>query len=144
MKKRFFIVFLLCIVFATGCSMMLQKETRSIEGTWTAVHESGANIVIEFNRDNSMVFTAKGYPEYSFKANYEVDFSTKPVSVDFINLVPSGNFGNACLAIIQYSAENEMNIEMKFGTSGEIERPVKFEEYPEPPEYYLELKKSSD
>jgi len=143
-KKRIFAAFLFCIFFCSACSMMLQKEARSIEGTWTAVHESGANVVIEFNRDNSMVFTVKGYPEFSFKADYKVDFSTEPISVDFVHMVPSGNFGNACLAIIQYSAENEMNIAMKFGTSGKIERPAKFEEYPQPPEYYLELKKSTD
>ncbi len=144
MKKRLFFVIMLCIAFGFGCSMMLKKDTRSIEGIWTAVHESGANIIIEFKKDKSMSFTVKEYPEYSFRANYEVDFSTDPISVDFINMEPSGNIGNTCLAIIQYSSENELKFHGKFGKSGEIERPSKFDEYTTIPEVYLNLKKSVD
>ena len=144
MKKRLFVVLILCFVIGSGCSMFVKKESRRIVGVWSATHDSGASVIIEFKKDLSMVFTVPDYSEYSFKANYSVDYSTSPVSLDFINVDSYGVSGDICLAIIQFLNDNELEFFGKFGESGQVERPTKFYQYSELPELYLLLKKNTD
>ena len=144
MKKRLFVVLILCFAIGSGCSMFIKKESRSIVGVWSATHESGATVIIEFKQDLSMVFTVPDYSEYSFEANYRVDFSTNPISLDFINVDSDGVSGDSCLAIIEFLNDNEISFFGKFGESGQVERPTKFYQYPELPELYLLLKKNTE
>ena len=144
MKKRLFVVLILCFVIGSGCSIIPKKESRSIVGIWTATHDSGASVIIEFKKDLSVVFSVPDYSEYSFKANYSVDYSTSPVSLDFINVNSGGALGNTCLAIVKFSDDNELEFFGTFGSSGQVKRPTKFYTYPELPELYLLLKKNTD
>ena len=56
MKKRLYIVLMVCLAIGYGCSIMGKKESRSIVGTWSATHDSGATVIIEFKDDMSMIF----------------------------------------------------------------------------------------
>ena len=124
--------------------MFVKKESRSIVGVWSATHESGASVIIEFKKDLSMVFTVPDYPEYSFKASYRVDFSQDPISLDFINVDSGGVSGDICLAIIQFLQDNEIEFFGIFGESGQVKRPTEFDRYPQLPELYLLLKKKAE
>ena len=144
MKKIVYAVLMLLLVIGIGCSIMAKKESRSIVGVWSATHDSGATVIIEFKKDLTMVFTVPDYSEYSFEANYRVNYSTDPISLDFINVDSDGVSGDICLAIVQFSNDNEIVFFGKFGESGQVERPTKFYQYPELPELYLLLKKNAD
>lgn len=129
MKKQFIFLSFLLLVIASGCSIMGMKKTESITGKWVGIHSEGVTVIFEFNEDNSMKFTVPGYSEYDFTARYTVDFSTEPISLDLINVTPSGTLGSSCAAIIKFSEGNKMVFNGAFGNSGNTTRPAEFDKY---------------
>ena len=142
MKKQLCVVSVLSLVMVIGCSMFLKKEPQSIIGSWAGEHSSGAQVIMEFNDDNSMALIVPGYEEYSFKGNYTADYSKKPIVLNIRN-IESGIFSPAFMAIAEIREENTLVFQGNFGSPGDISPPEKISGYDSPPsELYLELLKS--
>jgi|GEM_PF-6904712 hypothetical protein len=142
MKKTLIVTLMVCLIIATGCSMMTQKESRSIVGTWSATHDTGAKIVIEFKSDMSMEFNVPNYDEYSFTAKYSINFSKDPVTIDFTDISSSSVQGTAFSGIVSASGIHEIELCGEFGTAGQLKRPTEINKYGELPELYLLLTKN--
>ena len=141
MKKKYIFLSLLLLVIASGCSILGMKKTESITGKWVGTNSEGTTVILEFNEDNSMKCTVPGYSEYDFTARYKVDFSTEPISLDLMNVTPSGTIGNSCAAIIKFSEGNKMVFNGAFGSSGSVTRPAEFDKYSIG---YIEFTKSTE
>ncbi|MFC1551860.1 hypothetical protein ACFL6P_04765 [Candidatus Latescibacterota bacterium] len=142
MKKVLFVTLMVCLIIGTGCSMMRQKESRSIVGTWTATHDTGAKIVLVFKPDMSMEFNVLDYSEYSFTAKYTINFSKDPVAIDFIDISSSSVQGSALTGILKFTETGDLELFGEFGSAGQLKRPAEIKKYGELPEIYLLLKKN--
>lgn len=142
MKKQLCVMLVLCLVMVTGCSIFVKKEPQSIIGKWAGEHSSGAQVIMEFNSDNLIVFTVPGYEEYSFTGTYTADYSKKPTVID-IRDIKSGIFSPACMAIVEIREGNTLVFQGNFGSPGQITCPTEISGYDSPPMgLYLELIKS--
>jgi len=142
MKKQLCVVSALSLVMVIGCSMFLKKEPQSIIGRWAGAHSSGAQVIMEFNDDNSMALIVQGYEEYSFKGTYTADYSKKPIVLNIRN-IKSGIFSSVCMAIVEIREGNTLVFQGNFGSPGQISPPEKISGYDSPPMgLYLELVKS--
>ena len=143
MKKHLFVsAAFLCVVIA-GCSQMRMKSENSVVGTWTAMHDSGLEVIFEFKPGMKMACTVPDAPEYSFVADYTFDPSKKPATVDLKNIDPA-TIQSVCLAIVKFSGNDTMEFHGLFGEPGQVSRPAKIEPYTELPELYLKFTKKTD
>ena len=143
MKKHVLILLALVPGMLIGCSVIGIKSETPVIGKWTAIHQSGAEIIFEFKPDMTMTCSVPEAPDYSFTANYTVDTSKNPTTVDLDN-IKSVNIGGVCLAIVQLSGDNKMEFYGTFGESGQVSRPSEFSKYADLPNLYLEFNKVSE
>ena len=143
MKRQIICLAVLFSLIIYSCSMLRVSESQRITGKWTAFHQSGAEIIFEFKPDMTMTCTVPDAPDYSFTANYTVDNSKNPTTVDLLN-IESMNIQEVCLAIIQFSDDNKMEFFGIFGEPGQVSRPSEFNKYADIPELYLEFNKATN
>ena len=142
MKKTRVVTLVVCLIIVTGCSMMAQTESRSIVGTWTATHDTGAKIVLVFKPDMSMEFNVPDYSEYSFTAKYTINFSKDPAEIDFTDISSSSVQGSVFAGIVKATGIREIELFGEFGNAGQLKRPAEIKKYGELPEIYLLLIKN--
>ncbi len=143
MKRHIFILSVLVLGILMGCSMMRKNVDNPIIGKWTAVHQSGTEIIFEFKPDMAMNCTIPDAPEYSFTANYTINTSKNPAMIDMSN-IESMNIQGMCLAIVTFSGDDTMEFFGSFGEPGQVSRPSEFNKYADFPDLYLEFKKERD
>jgi len=142
MKKQLWVVPMLSLAMVIGCSIFVKKEPQSIIGKWSGEHSSGAQVIMEFNDDNSMALTVPGYEEYSFKGTYTADYSKKTIALSIRN-IKSGIFSPACMAIVEIREGNTLVFQGNFGSPGQVSSPKEISGFDSPPsELYLELLKN--
>ena len=142
MKKQLCVLSVLSLVMVIGCSIFVKKEPQSIVGKWAGEHSSGAQVIMEFNDDNSMALIVPGHEEYSFKGTYTADYSKKPIVLSIRN-IKSGIISPACMAIVEIREGNTLVFQGNFGSPGQISPPKEISGFDSPPsELYLELLKS--
>ena len=107
------------------------------------VHQSGTEIIFEFKPDMTMKSTIPDAPDYSFTANYTIDTSKNPVTVDLGN-IESMNIQGMCLAIVTFSGDDTMVFFGTIGDPGQVSRPTKINKYADIPDLYLEFKKVNE
>lgn len=141
-KKRSLLVLVLMPLVA-GCSMMGLKKPDRIIGSWTAIHESGVEVILEFKPDRTMSCTVPDASEYSFAASYSIDYSNDPAAVDFTEITGS-QIPSFCRGIVKFSGEDRMIFLGRFRDSGDIIRPENFESSSaDMGDVYLEFKKTT-
>ena len=143
MKKHILILSVSVIGILTGCSMIGMKGDNPLIGKWTAVHQSGAEIIFKFKPDKTMTCTVPEASDYSFTANYMLGTSKNATTLDMRD-IESVNIHGVCLAIVRIVRINGNNKMTFFGTFGDpqqISRPAEFNKYTEFPDVYLEFKK---
>ena len=143
MKKHVLISVALVSSMLIGCSLIGMKGKTPIIGEWAAFHQSGAKVIFEFKPDMTITCSVPEAPDYSFTANYTVDTSKKPITVDLSN-IKSVYFSRVCLAIVQFSGDNKMEFFGTFGEPGQVSHPSELSKYVDFPNLYLEFEKISE
>ena len=146
MRKQLWMVVALgiAVFFLAGCSMIGKKTENPIIGTWSGVYVlEGAEVIFEFSPENTMTCTVPDAPEYSFTADYAINMSAQPATVDLRN-IDAGALPNACLGIVRFPGGDAMEFMGSFGQADQVSRPVEFSKYDEMPSIYIEFRKSDN
>ncbi|MFC1485907.1 hypothetical protein ACFL55_02650, partial [Candidatus Latescibacterota bacterium] len=142
-RKQIIVVSALSIIMLhmAGCSMLGRKGGNPVIGTWSAIYTlEDAEVIFGFKPDMTMTCTVPEAPENSFTADYSINMSTKPATIDLVNIT-SGALPDACLGIIQFPDSDSMEFMGTFGDAGQVSRPSEFRQYEEIPNIYLYFRK---
>ena len=85
MKKQL-LLSLTVLIFASGCAIGgVKQPQQSLIGKWTGNLPDGYVFMIHFKDDKNVEGNIKGAKGMEYTAKYTIDFSTKPISIDFFD-----------------------------------------------------------
>lgn len=82
MKKTLILTVAVCMMIAAGCSMMGQKASQSIVGTWKGEMPQMGDITMTFKDDMTVDVVIEGGMAMEMSGKYSIDYNADPITLD--------------------------------------------------------------